>query len=129
MGYLRSSGRSPAEDCCSKATPCDPVVLGGVALTMVFLGLLAGWIPALLSGCNPLRFRCLQNSSKLTWERIASGPNETGPSEVLAFAADMYDSAPARTPGTGNSFVIGFVEISSFKSKNRRIACNRFASG
>jgi predicted permease len=29
-----------------QATPWDPIVLGGVVLTMVFLGLLAGWIPA-----------------------------------------------------------------------------------
>jgi ABC-type antimicrobial peptide transport system permease subunit len=29
-----------------QATPWDPVVLGGVLLTMLFLGLLAGWIPA-----------------------------------------------------------------------------------
>jgi predicted permease len=30
----------------SQATPWDPVVLGGVLLTMLFLGLLAGWVPA-----------------------------------------------------------------------------------
>jgi predicted permease len=30
----------------SQATPWDPIVLGGVLLTMFFLGLLAGWIPA-----------------------------------------------------------------------------------
>jgi predicted permease len=30
----------------SHATPWDPIVLGGVVLTMLFLGLLAGWIPA-----------------------------------------------------------------------------------
>jgi ABC-type antimicrobial peptide transport system permease subunit len=30
----------------SHATPWDPLVLGGVVLTMLFLGLLAGWIPA-----------------------------------------------------------------------------------
>jgi predicted permease len=30
----------------SQATPWDPIVLGGVVLTMFFLGLLAGWIPA-----------------------------------------------------------------------------------
>jgi ABC-type antimicrobial peptide transport system permease subunit len=29
-----------------QATPWDPLVLGGVLLTMLFLGLLAGWIPA-----------------------------------------------------------------------------------
>jgi predicted permease len=29
-----------------QATPWDPIVLGGVLLTMLFLGLLAGWIPA-----------------------------------------------------------------------------------
>lgn len=29
-----------------QATPWDPVVLGTVVLTMLFLGLLAGWIPA-----------------------------------------------------------------------------------
>jgi ABC-type antimicrobial peptide transport system permease subunit len=30
----------------SQATPWDPIVLGGVLLTMFILGLLAGWIPA-----------------------------------------------------------------------------------
>jgi ABC-type antimicrobial peptide transport system permease subunit len=30
----------------SQATPWDPVVLGGVVLTMALLGLVAGWIPA-----------------------------------------------------------------------------------
>jgi ABC-type antimicrobial peptide transport system permease subunit len=30
----------------SQATPWDPVVLGGVVLTMLLLGLLAGWVPA-----------------------------------------------------------------------------------
>jgi predicted permease len=30
----------------SHATPWDPIVLAGVVLTMLFLGLLAGWIPA-----------------------------------------------------------------------------------
>jgi predicted permease len=30
----------------SQATPWDPIVLGGVLLTMLLLGLLAGWIPA-----------------------------------------------------------------------------------
>jgi ABC-type antimicrobial peptide transport system permease subunit len=30
----------------SHATPWDPIVLGGVVLTMLLLGLLAGWIPA-----------------------------------------------------------------------------------
>jgi ABC-type antimicrobial peptide transport system permease subunit len=30
----------------SQATPWDPVVLGGVVLTMGLLGLVAGWIPA-----------------------------------------------------------------------------------
>jgi predicted permease len=30
----------------SQATPWDPVVLGGVVMTMALLGLLAGWIPA-----------------------------------------------------------------------------------
>jgi ABC-type antimicrobial peptide transport system permease subunit len=29
-----------------EATPCDPLVLGGVMLTMALLGLLATWIPA-----------------------------------------------------------------------------------
>jgi len=29
-----------------QATPKDPVVLGGVVVTMVLLGLLASWIPA-----------------------------------------------------------------------------------
>lgn len=38
-----------------QAGPWDPVVLGGVVLTMVFLGLLAGWIPARRAlGTNPL---------------------------------------------------------------------------
>jgi predicted permease len=30
----------------SQATPWDPIVLGGVVLTMLLLGLLAGWVPA-----------------------------------------------------------------------------------
>jgi predicted permease len=30
----------------SQATPWDPIVLGGVVLTMLLLGLMAGWIPA-----------------------------------------------------------------------------------
>lgn len=30
----------------SQATPWDPIVLGGVLLTMLSLGLLAGWVPA-----------------------------------------------------------------------------------
>jgi ABC-type lipoprotein release transport system permease subunit len=30
-----------------QATPWDPAVLGGVVLTMLLLGLLAAWIPAL----------------------------------------------------------------------------------
>jgi predicted permease len=30
----------------SQATPWDPIVLGGVLLTMLLLGLLAGWVPA-----------------------------------------------------------------------------------
>ena len=30
----------------SQATPWDPIVLGGVLVTMLVLGLLAGWIPA-----------------------------------------------------------------------------------
>ncbi|MBB5318271.1 ABC transporter permease [Tunturibacter empetritectus] len=30
----------------SQATPWDPIVLGGVVVTMLLLGLLAGWIPA-----------------------------------------------------------------------------------
>ena len=29
-----------------QATPKDPVVLGGVVLTMLLLGLVAAWIPA-----------------------------------------------------------------------------------
>ena len=29
-----------------KATPRDPIVLGGVVLTMLLLGLIAAWIPA-----------------------------------------------------------------------------------
>jgi ABC-type antimicrobial peptide transport system permease subunit len=29
-----------------QATPKDPIVLGGVVLTMLFLGLVAAWIPA-----------------------------------------------------------------------------------
>jgi ABC-type antimicrobial peptide transport system permease subunit len=29
-----------------QATPRDPLVLGGVILTMLLLGLLAAWIPA-----------------------------------------------------------------------------------
>jgi predicted permease len=39
----------------SQATPWDPIVLGGVVLTMVLLGLLAGWIPARRAlSINPL---------------------------------------------------------------------------
>jgi predicted permease len=30
----------------SQATPWDPIVLGGVVLTMLLLGLVAGWVPA-----------------------------------------------------------------------------------
>jgi hypothetical protein len=38
-----------------QATPWDPIVLGGVVLTMLFLGILAGWIPARRAlGTNPL---------------------------------------------------------------------------
>jgi predicted permease len=38
-----------------QATPRDPVVLGGVALTMVLLGLVAAWIPAQKAlGVDPL---------------------------------------------------------------------------
>jgi ABC-type antimicrobial peptide transport system permease subunit len=29
-----------------QATPKDPIVLGGVVLTMLFMGLVASWIPA-----------------------------------------------------------------------------------
>jgi ABC-type antimicrobial peptide transport system permease subunit len=29
-----------------QATPRDPIVLGGVILTMLFVGLVAAWIPA-----------------------------------------------------------------------------------
>ena len=39
----------------SQATPWDPIVLGGVVLTMLCLGLLAGWIPARRAlATNPL---------------------------------------------------------------------------
>lgn len=39
----------------SHATPWDPLVLAGVVLTMLFLGLLAGWIPARRAlSINPL---------------------------------------------------------------------------
>ena len=38
-----------------QATPWDPLVLGGVLLTMLCLGLLAGWIPARRAlGTDPL---------------------------------------------------------------------------
>jgi ABC-type antimicrobial peptide transport system permease subunit len=38
-----------------QATPWDPLVLGGVLLTMLILGLLAGWIPARRAlGTDPL---------------------------------------------------------------------------
>jgi ABC-type lipoprotein release transport system permease subunit len=39
-----------------QATPRDPVVLGGVILTMLLLGLVAAWIPAQRAlGADPLR--------------------------------------------------------------------------
>jgi len=39
----------------SQATPWDPLVLGGVVVTMALLGLAAGWIPARRAlGTDPL---------------------------------------------------------------------------
>lgn len=39
----------------SQATPWDPIVLGGVVVTMLLLGLVAGWIPARRAlGIDPL---------------------------------------------------------------------------